>query len=100
MRRRNGRKGADAWASFYGRVYNVTPYQEYHPGGGKELLKGVGRAGVAEKLFGEVHPWVNVEGILGECMVGILVGEGEGDEDEARDGGTAGEGATRMEEMD
>ena len=95
VRRRNGRKGADAWATWQGRVYNVAPYLEYHPGGAKELMKGVGRVGTAERLFNETHPWVNWEGMLGECMVGILVGEGEGDED-----GGAGADEKRMEEMD
>lgn len=25
----------------------------------------------------EAHPWVNWEGMLGECLVGILVGEND-----------------------
>jgi hypothetical protein len=32
-----------------------------------------------KELFTEVHPWVNWEGMLGECLVRILVREGEGD---------------------
>lgn len=35
-----------------GRVYNVTPYLEYHPGGIPELMRGVGRD--ATDLFDEV----------------------------------------------
>ena len=98
VRKRNGRRGANAWATWQGRVYNITPYIEYHPGGVAEIMKGVGRAGVAERLFAEVHPWVNWDAMLGECMVGILVEEGEGDEDEAI-GGRA-ERERRLEDPD
>jgi cytochrome b involved in lipid metabolism len=56
-------------------VYNVTPYAEYHPGGVPELMRAAGRDG--SKLFGEVHPWVNYEGMLQACLVGIYVGETE-----------------------
>ncbi|KPI39684.1 Cytochrome b5 4 [Cyphellophora attinorum] len=76
LKQQTGRKGKDAWTSYKGRVYNVTPYLNFHPGGKAELLRAAGREG--EALFMEVHPWVNWEGMLGECCVGILVGEGEG----------------------
>jgi cytochrome b involved in lipid metabolism len=56
-------------------VYNITPYLPFHPGGKGELMRAAGRDGAA--LFMEVHPWVNWEGMLGECLVGILVGEAE-----------------------
>ena len=58
-------------------MYNLTPYKDFHPGGVGELMRGAGKVGKAEELFLEVHPWVNWEGMLGECLVGILVGEGE-----------------------
>ena len=58
-----------------GKVYNITAYIPFHPGGEKELLRGAGKDGT--KLFGATHPWVNVEGMLGECLVGILVSEEE-----------------------
>ncbi|KAF7956149.1 hypothetical protein EAE96_005069 [Botrytis aclada] len=70
-----GRKGKDAWTVLGGKVYNITPYLPYHPGGEPELLKCAGRDGT--KLFGEVHPWVNWEGMLEACLVGISVGEEE-----------------------
>ncbi|MCJ1314316.1 hypothetical protein MMC25_007997 [Agyrium rufum] len=80
LRAHNGRKGMDAWSAWQGRVYNVSRYLDFHPGGRGEMMRGVGKedTGLAEKLFNEVHPWVNWEGMLGECLVGILVGEGEG----------------------
>lgn len=73
LKAQNGRKGRDAWTSYQGRVYNVTPYIPYHPGGKGELLRGAGKD--SAKLFQEIHPWVNWDGILNECMVGILVSE-------------------------
>ncbi|KAI1961389.1 hypothetical protein LOZ58_003243 [Ophidiomyces ophidiicola] len=75
LKAQNGRKGRDAWTSYQGKVYNITPYLPFHPGGKGELLRGVGKD--SEKLFLEVHPWVNWDGMLGECMVGILVSENE-----------------------
>lgn len=78
LKKQNGRKGKDTWTSYQGRVYNVTPYLPFHPGGKGELMRGAGRD--AGDLFMEVHPWVNWEGMLGECLVGILVAEGEGEE--------------------
>lgn len=41
-------------------------------------MRGAGKIGDAEKLFLEIHPWVNWESMLGECLIGILVGENEG----------------------
>lgn len=75
LRYHSGRKGKDAWTVYQGKVYNITPYLPFHPGGEGELMKSAARE--AGKLFMEVHPWVNWDGILGECLVGILVGEGE-----------------------
>ena len=71
-----GRKGKPAWSSYQGKVYNITPYLPFHPGGEPELMKAAGRDG--GKLFMEVHPWVNWEGMMGSCVVGILVSESEG----------------------
>ncbi|KAK3719495.1 hypothetical protein LTR37_004353 [Vermiconidia calcicola] len=69
----NGRKGKPAWSSWQGKVYNITPYLDFHPGGRDELMKGAGRDGT--NLFMEVHPWVNWENMLGACLVGVLVPE-------------------------
>ncbi|KAI8792071.1 cytochrome b5 reductase 4, partial [Biomphalaria glabrata] len=41
----------DMWMCLRGKVYNVTPYQDYHPGGIDELMKAAGRDGTA--LFDE-----------------------------------------------
>ncbi|CAI7582445.1 unnamed protein product [Penicillium glandicola] len=73
LKEHHGRKGRDAWTSYHGKVYNISPYAPYHPGGKGELLRGAGKD--SAQLFQEIHPWVNWEGILGECLVGILVSE-------------------------
>jgi cytochrome b involved in lipid metabolism len=67
----NGRKGRPAWSLYQGKVYNITPYLPYHPGGEGELMRAAGKS--AEKLFMEIHPWVNFENMLGDCVVGFLV---------------------------
>ncbi|BCS24155.1 uncharacterized protein APUU_40599A [Aspergillus puulaauensis] len=80
LKAQNGRKGSDAWTSYQGKVYNISPYLPFHPGGKGELLRGAGKD--SGKLFLEVHPWVNWDAILGECCVGILVSENEAVETE------------------
>lgn len=82
-----GRKGKPAWSSWQGKVYNITPYLPFHPGGEAELMKGAGRDGA--KLFMEVHPWVNWHNMLESCLVGVMVpenyGMGKGEESSLED---------------
>jgi cytochrome b involved in lipid metabolism len=61
------------WMVISGKVYNVTPYIEFHPGGAAELLKGAGKDGT--KLFQQIHAWVNVDAMLRSCLLGVLVPE-------------------------
>lgn len=82
LKTQNGRKGRDAWTSYQGKVYNISPYLPYHPGGKGQLLRGAGKD--AAKLFQEIHPWVNWDGILRECLVGILVSENDAQSAENR----------------
>lgn len=63
-------KQDDAWMAIRGKVYNVTRYMDFHPGGIDELMRGVGTD--ATKLFDEVHAWVNYEQLLGKCFIGPL----------------------------
>ncbi|XP_050298908.1 cytochrome b5 reductase 4 isoform X2 [Anthonomus grandis grandis] len=64
-------KRNDAWLAIRGKVYNVTEYFPFHPGGVEELMRGAGID--ATNLFDEVHPWVNYEQILQKCLIGKLV---------------------------
>lgn len=76
LKTKTGRKGKPAWSSWQGKVYNITPYLPFHPGGEAELMKAAGRDGT--KLFMDVHPWVNWENMLGSCLVGVMVPEDHG----------------------
>ncbi|KDR76136.1 hypothetical protein GALMADRAFT_139878 [Galerina marginata CBS 339.88] len=66
-------KRDDAWSAFNGKVYNITSYLPFHPGGEKELMRVAGRDGT--KLFATTHAWVNVDFMLDACLVGFLVAE-------------------------
>lgn len=63
----------DCWMAVYDKVYNVTPYMKFHPGGIDELMKGAGLN--ATDLFNDVHPWVNYQSMLEKCLIGNLVGK-------------------------
>ncbi|KAL9622012.1 MAG: hypothetical protein Q9204_008068 [Flavoplaca sp. TL-2023a] len=82
LKHHNGRKGKNAGGVWQGKVYNLTPYMDFHPGGADQLMKGAGREKEGERLFLEIHPWVNWENMLGECLVGILVSEEDAGKDE------------------
>ncbi|WFD32995.1 cytochrome-b5 reductase [Malassezia sp. CBS 17886] len=67
----------DAWTAIQGRVYNISPYLRFHPGGEDTLLRIAGRDGTRLVLL--THSWVNIEAVVGSATVGILV-EGGGRE--------------------
>lgn len=61
----------DAWSIFNGKVYNITPYLEFHPGGVDELMRVAGRDGT--RLFMLTHSWVNIDAMIDACCIGMLV---------------------------
>ncbi|KAJ3224808.1 hypothetical protein HDU81_008332 [Chytriomyces hyalinus] len=64
----------DMWMAFQGKIYCCTHYLAYHPGGVSQLMRGAGKD--ATELFMKVHPWVNMEYIMGDkCLVGYLIPE-------------------------
>lgn len=63
-------KQNDAWTAIRGKVYNITRYMDFHPGGVEELMKGAGKE--ATKIFEDVHAWVNYEQLLSKCFLGPL----------------------------
>jgi cytochrome b involved in lipid metabolism len=66
-------KKDDLWMAFRGKVYNVTPYIDYHPGGVGQLMRGAGKD--ITELVMKIHPWVNVEVMLDKCFIGYFVRE-------------------------
>lgn len=60
----------DAWISLDSKIYNVTDYLNYHPGGEKILKPFLGKE--AAVIFRKYHRWVNYERILDDCFLGFL----------------------------
>ncbi|KAA8520222.1 hypothetical protein F0562_014478 [Nyssa sinensis] len=58
------------WTVLKGRVYNISPYMKFHPGGVDMLMKAVGKD--CTSLFNKYHAWVNAEFLLEKCLVGTL----------------------------
>jgi cytochrome b involved in lipid metabolism len=66
------RSTEDCWTVLKGKVYNITEYIRFHPGGVDEIMRCAGRDGTL--LFMKYHAWVNYERMLENCLVGIYVG--------------------------
>jgi cytochrome-b5 reductase len=66
----------DAWMVLSGRVYNITPYMPFHPGGADILMAAAGKDGTA--LFQRYHPWVNGHALLESCLLGSVKVSGGG----------------------
>lgn len=60
----------DGWMILRGKVYNISPYLAYHPGG-QEILNGC-LGGDATKLFDRYHSWVNLDGLIGPLLLGYV----------------------------
>lgn len=60
----------DCWIAIDGKVYNVTHYLDFHPGGVEEMMRGSGKD--ATDLFNQIHTWVNYRSMLKKCLVGHL----------------------------
>ncbi|OWZ17759.1 Nitrate reductase [Phytophthora megakarya] len=60
----------DCWSVLDGKVYNMTPYLKFHPGGVSDLMLSAG--GDCTDLFNEKHPWVNGHSMLEKCYIGQL----------------------------
>ncbi|XP_008791871.2 cytochrome b5 domain-containing protein RLF [Phoenix dactylifera] len=58
------------WTVLKGRVYNISPYMKFHPGGVDMLMKAAGKD--CTSLFNKYHAWVNAEFLLEKCLVGVL----------------------------
>jgi cytochrome b involved in lipid metabolism len=65
----------DCWTAYKGKVYNITQYLPYHPGGIPILMKAAGKD--CTVLFNKYHSWVNAESMLSKCIVGVMMTEEE-----------------------
>ena len=87
-------KKDDYWCALYGKVYNLTAYLKFHPGGVDELMRCAGRD--ATRLFSastlyiacvltcivvSTHAWVNYGFLLDHCLVGFLAPSSDSDSD-------------------
>lgn len=61
----------DCWTVIKGKVYNITPYLKFHPGGVDEIMKGAGLD--ATVMFNKYHSWVNADRMLDGCFIGFYV---------------------------
>jgi len=59
----------DGWMVLNGKVYNVTKYLAYHPGG-SVINQGLGKD--ATVLFNQYHSWVNADHILKKYHIGSV----------------------------
>lgn len=81
----------DCWTAYNGKVYNMTQYIAYHPGGKQKLMLGAGKD--CTDLFNKFHRWVNIDSILARCVIGVLskeedtiLEEEEGEDDDLKVG--------------
>jgi len=63
-------KPDDLWMILHGRVYDITEYVPYHPGGLSELMRAAGKDGTA--LFIEAHHFVNFDAMLEKHLLGVV----------------------------
>ena len=61
----------DCWIVLQGKVYDITPYIPFHPGGKYQILRAKGKD--ATELFMKTHPWINPEPLLRKCWIGFLI---------------------------
>ena len=68
-------KESDCWTVLNGKVFDITEYLQYHPGGVRKAMLGAGTDCTA--LFNKYHAWVNIGAMIGKCCVGVLGEENE-----------------------
>ena len=66
----------DCWTVLRGRVYALSPYFRFHPGGARILDQVSGRD--CTRLFQKYHAWVNERMLIGALLVGELAPAQEG----------------------
>jgi cytochrome-b5 reductase len=59
----------DCWMILNGKVYDVTKYIPFHPGG-KKMMAAAGKDGT--ELYNKYHPWVNANFLLEKYHIGFV----------------------------
>jgi cytochrome-b5 reductase len=59
----------DCWMILNGKVYDITKYISFHPGG-KTIMGAAGKDGT--ELFNKYHPWVNANFLLEKYQIGFV----------------------------
>ncbi|GAX78438.1 hypothetical protein CEUSTIGMA_g5879.t1 [Chlamydomonas eustigma] len=67
---KNHNTATNAWIALKGKVYDVTGYLQYHPGGSKILISSAGKD--ATELFKKYHSWIDADYLLSKRAVGWL----------------------------
>ena len=74
----------DGWMVLKRKVYFISPYIPYHPGGQAILKKHVlGKD--ATSLYEKYHRWVNEDGLIGKLLIGYLDTTSSADSDDESD---------------
>ena len=60
---------SDAWASFKGKVYDISAYAKRHPGG-SVIYQAAGRDGT--ELFNRHHSYVDIDKYMANFYIGRL----------------------------
>ncbi|SGZ22292.1 BQ5605_C022g09469 [Microbotryum silenes-dioicae] len=63
----------DCWQAYGGKVYDVTRFLKFHPGGVGEIMRAAAKDGT--ELFMKTHAWVSYDLMLDGCLIGFLVRE-------------------------
>lgn len=61
----------DCWTVVDGKIFDVTNYIPFHPGG-RKIMQGAGKD--ATDLFYKYHAWVNIDTILAKSYIGMVTG--------------------------
>lgn len=61
----------DGWIVLRGKVYNLSPYLVYHPGGDSILRPILGKD--CTRLYDKYHRWVNEEKYVSLCVCACIV---------------------------
>ncbi len=63
----------NCWTVLRGKVYDITSFLKYHPGGLPKIMLGAGKDMTA--LYDKYHAWVNPEPLLANFCLGTVANE-------------------------